>query len=58
MSISSLLILVVTLKNLVTAIKCHHHLEESTVGHARLVGLAGPVDLLNPDKAVHGEEHT
>ena len=46
------------IKNLVTAIKCHHHLEESTVGHARLVGLASPVNLLNPDKAVHGEEHT
>ena len=41
-----------------TAIKCHLHLEECTIGHARLMGLASPVDLLNPAKAVHDDEQT
>ena len=39
------------------SIMIHYHLEECTIGHARLMGLANPVDFLNPHNAMH-DDHT
>ena len=39
------------------SIMSHYRLEECTIGHARLMGLAKPVDFLNPHNAMH-DDHT